>query len=415
MANYRLFIAKAPDIMEKLKRDFSFSTIQAAAILGNMGHECNGFLSMQEISPTAGRGGYGWCQWTGPRRRDFEAWCDDRGLDISSDQANYGFLKLELSTTHRYAKDALLRETDLVRAVRVFERKFLVAGVPHYPSRERFAQLALDAYSGSQSHSLMRTFGVETVEDGDYLDAGLEMLEGGVMSRARPFATEHARHTADCGCSESHRESTRFWAEPAPASRSLVRVKLESSVLATGPTIHGTTSWGARSPTTAITLLNHKPKGIVIHHTASANVSDTSLAHAKQLARRIQDFHMGPSRGWIDTGQHFTVSRGGHILEGRHRSLEAAQEGRKHVLGAHAGIACNDDYVGIENEGTYMTGLPPATQWQALVQLCAWLCNQYSMSPDDIIGHRQCKSTDCPGDRFFAKLDALRQDVENAL
>lgn len=425
MANYRLFLSKAPGIMAKLKRDFAFSTIQAAAILGNIGHECNGFQSMQEIRPISGRGGYGWCQWTGPRRRSFEAWCDSHGLDINSDEANYGFLKRELSTSHSYAKAALLRENELVRAVRVFERKFLVAGIPHYPGRERYAQLALDAYGDSASQSLMATFGVETAEDEDYLDAGLEMLAAGTAFRASPalessvlpgpVLTRPVGHRSDCGCGESRLAPAQLWAETGTRPQFSARAEPESGLLAAGPTIHATAAWGARPPAAAITLLGNRPKGIVIHHTASANVADTSLAHAKALAREIQDFHMGPSRGWIDTGQHFTVSRGGHILEGRHRSLEAARAGRRHVLGAHAGSACNNDYVGIENEGTYMTGLPPANQWQALVALCAWLCNQYGMSPDDIIGHRQCKSTDCPGDKLFAQLGALRRDVEDAL
>jgi N-acetyl-anhydromuramyl-L-alanine amidase AmpD len=160
--------------------------------------------------------------------------------------------------------------------------------------------------------------------------------------------------------------------------------------------------------------LNRRPKGIVIHHTTQPNTSDASLAHAFRIARDIQNFHMGPQRRWIDTGQHFTVSRGGHVLEGRHQSLQAAIGGRQHVLGAHAGEVCNSRYVGIENEGTYISQLPPNAQWQSLVQLCAWLCNQYGMNTADIIGHWQCKSTECPGDAFFAALPQLRRDVDAA-
>lgn len=399
MANYALFIAKAPSIMDQLERDFGFSTVQAAAILGNLGHECNGFHSMQEIAPIGGgRGGYGWAQWTGPRRRAFEAWCQDQNLDINSDRANYSFLKHELSTTHDNARRALLRETDLVRSVRVFERKFLIAGVPHYPSRERYAGIALDAFRNREGTRELVLESVEGVSEAAWFDDGLDSLRSYGSGEA---AGADTGDTSDCGCGKAGTFQTEVFESVTPFP----------SALAT-PVIHDTTSWGARPPRTAITLLNRRPKGIVIHHTASANVSDTSLVHAKQLARNIQAFHMGPQRNWIDTGQHFTVSRGGHMLEGRHRSLEAALGGQRHVLGAHAGDACNRGYVGIENEGTYMTGLPPATQWQALVKLCAWLCNQYGMDTDNIIGHRQCKSTDCPGDRFFGELDRLRRDVE---
>lgn len=417
MGTYTLFIAKAPGIMDALKRDFGFSTVQAAAILGNLGHECDGFRTLQEISPVAGRGGYGWAQWTGPRRRAFEAWCDNRDLDVDSDEANYGFLKREFSTTHDYAVRALRQETDLVRAVRVFERKYLVAGVPHYPSRERYAEIALDAYRSADRIS------VEALEaagagEAEWLDSGLETLErGGAAVAARPRVSAGAFHDPDCDCSSVSRLKRGPLLETVAPSLDPVTTLAAGpakGMLTVAPTIHDTVSWDARPPKAPITVLNRRPKGIVIHHTASQNVSDMSLAHAKQLARTIQDFHMGPRRNWIDTGQHFTISRGGYILEGRHRSLEMARGGQRHVLGAHAGSACNADYVGIENEGTYTNGLPPATQWTALVQLSAWLCNQYGMSPDDIIGHRQCKDTDCPGDRFFARLDELRRDVAAA-
>ncbi|MER8568688.1 phage tail tip lysozyme [Mesorhizobium sp. M0924] len=409
MANYRLFIEKAPSIMDALKRDFHFTTVQTAAVLGNTGHECNGFHTMQEVHPIAGRGGYGWEQWTGPRRRAFEAWCSRQHLDIDSDQANYGFLKHELSTTHDYASRALLRETDLVRAVRVFERKYLVAGVPNYPSRERYAQVALDAYrahAGATEGLAMKS--VADPAAAAWLDDGLDTLrELATTSQlgADSYIGQVYGAKPDCGCHGTTQLMESAGLELAPASM------LE---LAAAPVIHDTASWGAHPPKSAIAVLNRRPKGIVIHHTASANVADTSLVHAKQLARNIQSFHMGPQRNWKDTGQHFTVSRGGHMLEGRHRSLEIARAGQKHVLGAHAGDACNSDYVGIENEGTYMVGLPPAAQWTALVQLCAWLCNQYGMSTADIIGHRQCKSTDCPGDRFFGQLSKLRNDVDAA-
>ena len=42
------------------------------------------------------RGGFGWAQWTGPRRREFEAYAKENNLDPKSDEANYGFLVHEL-------------------------------------------------------------------------------------------------------------------------------------------------------------------------------------------------------------------------------------------------------------------------------------------------------------------------------
>src|SRR5207237_660573 len=76
-------------------------------ILGNIGHECGGFRLMQELRPTSGRGGFGWVQWTGPRRVAFEKFCDDNGLEPTSDAANYRFLKLELQTTEKATVPAM--------------------------------------------------------------------------------------------------------------------------------------------------------------------------------------------------------------------------------------------------------------------------------------------------------------------
>lgn len=182
------------------------------------------------------------------------------------------------------------------------------------------------------------------------------------------------------------------------------------------PRIFSTSEWGARPPRMPVSVLSNRPDRIVIHHTTHDNTSDFSQRRAFSIARGIQNFHMDdPERRWLDTGQHFTVSRGGFILEGRHRSLEVARRGQGHVLGAHAGPECNRRSVGIENEGTYGSVLPPDQQRRALTELCAWLCRQYGISPANIRGHRECRSTNCPGDTLFTFLPSLRRDVSALL
>lgn len=115
-------------------------------------------------------------------------------------------------------------------------------------------------------------------------------------------------------------------------------------------------------------------------------------------------------RRWPDTGQHFTVTRGGVVLEGRHHSLEFASQGRRQVEGAH----CTNQNVvalGIENEGTYSATDPPTKLWGRLRELCAFLCGQYGIAPTEIYGHRDFKDTACPGDRLYAALPRLRTEV----
>jgi hypothetical protein len=175
------------------------------------------------------------------------------------------------------------------------------------------------------------------------------------------------------------------------------------------PEIASTADWQAREPSSPVEVLHTKPVKIIVHHTATPNGDDTSQEAAFALARQIQDLHMD-SNGWIDTGQNFTNSRGGWLLEGRHRSLEVLTAGEQHVLGAHAG-AENSVALGIENEGTYIEAAVPDALWDALVELCSYMVAQYGIEPGEIYGHRDFMATECPGDVLYGRLPELREAV----
>jgi hypothetical protein len=139
----------APTLMGKLMTDFELTDIQAAGILGNLGHESAGFTAFHEFGQPEGQGGYGWAQWTGPRRRDFFAWCDEQGLDRESDAASEGFLWHELKNSERATIPALRTATSLTDAVRIFQEKFERAGIIHYAGRQEWAERALAAFNRS--------------------------------------------------------------------------------------------------------------------------------------------------------------------------------------------------------------------------------------------------------------------------
>jgi hypothetical protein len=157
MTDKTLFISKAPGIMRKLMDDFELDEIQAAGILGNIGTECAGFHTLHEIGQPKGKGGYGWAQWTGPRRRDFFEFCENNGFfnggidgnEWQKDEANYGFLKFELEGTEKRAISALLKTDTLENAVEVFEKIFEGAGVPNINNRIQWAKIALDAFKNT--------------------------------------------------------------------------------------------------------------------------------------------------------------------------------------------------------------------------------------------------------------------------
>ncbi|WP_026181211.1 peptidoglycan recognition protein family protein [Demetria terragena] len=198
----------------------------------------------------------------------------------------------------------------------------------------------------------------------------------------------------------------------ASAGVGLVGIRPAAAATVTRPKIIGCSEWGAKAATDPVKMVG-PPTNIVVHHTATPNVTDYSASAAHAIARSIQGSHLG--NGWIDTGQQFTVSRGGYVLEGRHRSVEGLDGGKKQFpQGAHTN-GQNDTAIGIETQGTYETGLPPEQQRKALVHLCAYLCQTYGLTPDAIEGHRDFNSTACPGDAFYATLPQLRKEVGTLL
>jgi N-acetylmuramoyl-L-alanine amidase-like protein len=161
------------------------------------------------------------------------------------------------------------------------------------------------------------------------------------------------------------------------------------------PDIATRADWKARPPKSVAVVLGHGPDHIVIHHTASANSTDVSQSHAFALSRSIQNLHMD-TNGWADIGQQFTISRGGHLMEGRNRTLACLGAGTL-VVGAQT-LGHNEHTIGIENEGLYTSASPTSVLWNAPVELCAYLCDVYGLAPATaIVGHRNYVATACPG------------------
>ena len=130
--------ATGVDVAKRLQADFGLSPAAAAGFAGNLAHESGNFKTLQEINPTVkgSRGGFGWAQWTGPRRRQYEAWAAENRLDPTSPEANYGFLKHELTNTPEGAViKALQGVNDPAQAAQIVSDKFLRPGIPHMGSR----------------------------------------------------------------------------------------------------------------------------------------------------------------------------------------------------------------------------------------------------------------------------------------
>lgn len=109
----------------------------AQGVAGNMAVESRFDPGINEINPVVpgSRGGFGLNQWTGPRRREFEAYAKQRGLPLDDIDLQLDFTMQELQTTERGAYDRLMQTSNAADAARVYSDKFLRPGIPHLDRR----------------------------------------------------------------------------------------------------------------------------------------------------------------------------------------------------------------------------------------------------------------------------------------
>lgn len=138
--------------------DLGLKSHHVAGIFGNFAVESDQFRALQEYKPVVAgsRGGWGWAQWTGPRRRQFEAWADANGLKRDDSEAFYGFAVHELRTTEKAALTALKRATTVEAAAEAFMRGYERPGVPHVQKRKLFAREAHALLAGEDVPSAPR-------------------------------------------------------------------------------------------------------------------------------------------------------------------------------------------------------------------------------------------------------------------
>lgn len=182
------------------------------------------------------------------------------------------------------------------------------------------------------------------------------------------------------------------------------------------PSFISRTEWacadGQNSPlwTPQYTNVSH----LVVHHTAGSN--NTSQNYAATV-RSIWSQHTY-TNSWGDIGYNFLIDAYGKIYEGR--------AGGNNVIGAHCGF--NSATMGVSVMGTYSSVLPSDTALGSLISMLAWKCNDSKINPFDVLfhassgktinticGHRDVKSTECPGNAFYTELEVVRSEVNKLL
>ncbi|CAG9791479.1 unnamed protein product [Diatraea saccharalis] len=149
--------------------------------------------------------------------------------------------------------------------------------------------------------------------------------------------------------------------------------------------------WNARAPKQMLPLTTPVPY-VVIHHSYTPGACATRPECIKAM-QSMQNFHMD-DRDWWDIGYNYAVGGDGAAYEGRGWDS----------LGAHA-LHFNSISIGICVIGDWRFQLPPAQQLKTVQSLIAAGVKLGRISSEyKLIGHRQVRDTECPGDALFNEI-----------
>ena len=140
--------------------------------------------------------------------------------------------------------------------------------------------------------------------------------------------------------------------------------------------------------------MKNNVQALILHCSASPDHP------ALEDAIAIKRYHID-EKGWSDIGYHYVVEDvKGHykVIKGRPDNIPGAQCKAGGMNDKSLGICMvgGDQYLGFSSKYPL-----PRAQWEATVELCADLCQQYNLTPKQIFPHSYFESgKTCPGVDF---------------
>ena len=179
------------------------------------------------------------------------------------------------------------------------------------------------------------------------------------------------------------------------------------------PTIRSRAAWRANQGLVREPYRYGVVTGVMIHHTATSNSYTRSQVPA--ILRGIQAYHVN-GRGWNDIAYNVLVDKYGVAWEGRGGGLTNA------VVGGHGMGITNARVFGLSFIGNYDVKKPSSAMLDTAERVIAWKFAMHSVSVygrtwgssgalNNISGHRNEKSTSCPGRYVYAKMSTIRAKV----
>ena len=201
--------------------------------------------------------------------------------------------------------------------------------------------------------------------------------------------------------------------------RRLTMLEASAAPREPNPGIIGRPSWGARRPK-RVEYASSLARAVV-HHTVNSN--SYSRADVPAMLRGMQAYHMDV-RGWNDIGYNFLVDRFGRMWEGRGGGIT------RPVIGGHT-QGFNTSSTGIALIGEFTHAPPTPEARSSLATLLGWRLAMGGVDPlgkatvvsrgndrypagtrvtfPAVTGHRDNKSTACPGQQLYDAVPAIRR------
>lgn len=237
---------------------------------------------------------------------------------------------------------------------------------------------------------------------------------GGTSTGGTPSGTDSTGTTGDpTGVDGSDPGTT----EEPPGDGTDGGIQLQAGVTTPRPKIYSRAQWGAderireqKAPS------YYEVHGGFVHHTVNAN--NYTAAQVPGIIRSIYSYHVR-TRGWSDIGYNFLVDRFGRIWEGRAGGVD------RPVVGAHT-EGYNNYSFGAAAIGNFETVRPSSAVLNAYGALFAWKLSLHGVDAGSkaqrigsrtfpaISGHRDTKSTACPGKYLYAQIPTIRRLADAA-
>ena len=135
-------------------------------------------------------------------------------------------------------------------------------------------------------------------------------------------------------------------------------------------------------------------RGVAMHYEGESSLA---IDHSRCAARMrsVQNFHMDV-RGWGDIAYNLAVCLHGYVFEGRGKDVRSASQGTTETNHDYYGILC---FLGAASWAPYAYR-PTADMVEGIKDAIAYL-RRYGAG-SEIIGHRDVRSTSCPGEPLYS-------------